>query len=56
MLKDAAIFKENCKNRANIRHTVSRGVLSNFIDGEFVMVACTDFHKGEKLCLRWRGA
>lgn len=43
------------ENRQRIRDQASNGKLSNFNEGDFVLVAREDFHAGEKLCLRWRG-
>lgn len=34
---------------------MSKGRLSGFTEGDFVLIAKDKFHKGEKLCLRWRG-
>lgn len=43
------------KHRAQHRQNASRGQLPNFDEGDYVLVARSDFHAGEKLCLRWRG-
>lgn len=43
------------KNRKQARDAASRGQLANFTEGDFVLVARSDFQAGEKLCLRWRG-
>lgn len=43
------------KERKRIRNARNRGELANFQEGDFVLVARDDFHKGEKLCVRWRG-
>lgn len=43
------------KQRERMRNARHRGELANFQEGDFVLVARDDFHKGEKLCLRWRG-
>lgn len=43
---------------ANLRRACAfaeHGKLANFIEGDFVLVAREAFHKGEKLCLCWRG-
>ena len=42
-------------NRKKAREHASRGCLPNFENGDYVLVARSDFHAGEKLCLRWRG-
>lgn len=44
------------KNRLQAREHASRGHLSNFEEGDYVLVARPEFHAGEKLCLRWRGS
>lgn len=36
-----------------MRH-VSKGLLSNFLEGYYVLVAREEFFEAEKLCLRWR--
>lgn len=41
--------------RQRVRNARNRGELSNFQEGDFVPVARDDFHKGEKLFVRWRG-
>eukprot|EP00171_Calliarthron_tuberculosum_P004300 IDg4300t1 len=43
------------KNRQRSRQVAERGTPANFVQGDFVLVARDDFHKDEKLCLRWRG-
>ena len=43
------------ESRRRMREQHAKGKLPNFIEGDFVLVAREDFHKGEKLCLRWRG-
>ena len=42
-------------NRSRKRATDSSGVIPNFSEGDFVLVARDDFTAGEKLALRWRG-
>lgn len=42
-------------NRARAREIASRGRLSNFSDGDYVLVARDDFSKGQKLALHWHG-
>ena len=42
-------------HRRQARESASRGTLPNFSEGDYVLVARSDFHAGEKLCLRWRG-
>lgn len=42
-------------NRARARAVAKHGVLTYFTEADFVLVAREEFHKGEKLCLRWRG-
>lgn len=42
-------------NRERLRQHMSKGKMPNFEEGDFVLVARDNFHKGEKLCLRWRG-
>lgn len=42
-------------NRKRAREQASRGKLANFTEGDFVLVARSEFNKGEKLALRWRG-
>lgn len=41
--------------RAHERENASRGRLSNFDVGDYVLIASADFHAGDKLELRWRG-
>ena len=41
--------------RKKSREAVKRGALPKFTEGDFVLVARSDFHAGEKLALRWRG-
>ena len=43
------------KHRKQSREAMSKGRLPNFTEGDYVLVARSDFHAGEKLCLRWRG-
>lgn len=43
------------KNRTRAREAASRGVLPNFSEGDYVLVARDDFSKGQKIALRWRG-
>ena len=42
-------------NRQRLREHMSEGLIPNFEEGDFVLVARNNFHHGEKLCLRWRG-
>lgn len=42
-------------NRKSTRDGAERGQLANFMGGDFVLVARETFHKGDKLCIRWRG-
>lgn len=50
------VQKELEENRSRIRKIMSRGRLPSFTEGHFVLVARSEFSKGEKLCLRWRGS
>lgn len=43
------------RHRAQHRASASRGQLPNFDEGDYVLVARSDFHADEKLCFRWRG-
>lgn len=43
------------ENRRRLREHMSRGHMPNFQEGDYVLVARSEFFKGEKLCLRWRG-
>lgn len=43
------------RNRRSNRQANSKGVLPNFMEGDFVLVARDEFTVGEKLQLRWRG-
>lgn len=43
------------EHRRQSREAASKGQLPNFTEGDYVLVARSDFHAGEKLCLRWRG-
>ena len=50
------IVQTNLDNNRKVkREAQSKGKLANFEEGDFVLVAREDFHKGEKLALRWRG-
>ena len=42
-------------NRERIRNAASRGELSNFAEGGYVLGAQEQFFAGEKLVLRWHG-
>ena len=42
-------------NRERSREYARKGVLPNFTDSDYVLVAREDFYPGEKLALRWRG-
>lgn len=43
LIEQSFIFK-----RQRIRHTINRGDLANFQEGDFVLVARDNFHKGKK--------
>lgn len=43
------------KQRERIRDSRNKGELPKFCEGDYVLGARQDFHKSEKLCLRWRG-
>lgn len=43
-------------HRSRSRALASKGNQPNFGEEDFVLVARDEFHAGEKLALRWRGA
>lgn len=43
------------RNRSRSREAASTGILPNFSEGDYVLVAKDDFSRGQKLSLRWRG-
>lgn len=43
------------KNRERSRKNLSTGKLPRFTEGDYVLVARTEFPSGEKISLRWRG-
>ena len=43
------------ENRSQFRNATSKGILPNFTEGDFVLVARDNFTAGENLSLRWNG-
>lgn len=52
---DSVVQTTLTQNRAKSRASASKGILANFTEGYFVLVALSDFNAGEKLCLRLCG-
>lgn len=51
----SAVQKSLEKHRKAGRASTSRDSLPNFVIGDYVLVARSEFYAGEKLALRWRG-
>lgn len=43
------------QERELLRETRQKGELPRFSEGYYVLMTRDDFHRGEKLCLRWSG-